>query len=186
MPKPSAAPRWSTRVRATCHAPDVPLRMPSRALRVRAWGDPYLEDTMLREQIVVMGGHELDDLLSGPSLEDLRCELLFPDRRHRGIAKFVGYWRQFLYEMQPGDLIAPRITIGCLTTGCDYRTTAPDRIKHVRSAEGLATDLPRDRFDADIKATLDCGGTVRRIRAEGAARRLRSVADAGIDPGADA
>ncbi len=165
--------------------------MGTNVWRVHAWGDPDLEEAMLREHVVAVGGHELGDLSHGPDLEDLREELRerFPDRPGRGIANFVGYWRQFLYDTQPGDLVAlslsgGRAAIGCVTGGYRYRPAAPDRIRHARAVEWLVSDLPRDRFDHDIKATLDSRGTICRIRAQGAARRLRAAPDTGNDPGA--
>ncbi len=142
--------------------------------RIHARGDPDLEDAMLRDHVVAVGGHELGDLSHGPELEDLRDELRdqFPERTDRGIANFVGYWRQFLYDMQPGDVVAlslsgSRVAIGRVTGGYAYRLSAPDRIRHARAVEWLASDIPRGRFDRDMKATLDSRETICRIRASG-------------------
>lgn len=164
--------------------------MEASVWRVHAWGDPDLEEVMLRDHVVAVGGHELGDLSYGPDLEDLRIELRerFPERPDRGISNFVGYWRQFLYDMEPGDLVAlslsgSRVAIGRVIGRYAYRPTAPDRIRHARAVEWLATDLPRDRFDYDIKATLDSRGTICRIRATAARRRLLAAADTGNDPG---
>lgn len=157
--------------------------------RIHAWGDPDLEAAMIRDHVVAVGGHELGDLSYGPTLEDLRHELRerFPDRPERGIANFVGYWRQFLYDMRPGDLVAlslsgSRVASGRVTGGYAYRPSAPDRIRHARAVEWLAPDLPRARFDRDIKATLDSRGAICRIRAAAAHRRLLATADTGMEP----
>lgn len=82
--------------------------------RIHAWGNPDLEDAMLRDHVVAVGGHELGDLSHGPDLEDLREELgdQFPDRPERGIANFVDYWRQSLYDVQPGDVVALSLSGG--------------------------------------------------------------------------
>lgn len=154
--------------------------------RVHAWGDPALEDATLREHVVAVGGHELGNLSHRPDLPEAREQLRerFPDRRDRGIANFVGYCRQFLYDMQPGDLVAlslsnGRVAIGCVTGGFRYGPSAPDRIGHARAVEWLVSDLPRVRFGHDINATFESRGTVCRIRAQGPERRLRTAADTG-------
>lgn len=146
---------------------------------------------MLRDHVVAVGGHELGDLSHGPDLEDLRDELRerFPDRTERAIAIFVGYWRQFLYDMKAGDIVAlslsgGRVAIARVTGDYAYRPSAKDRIRHARAVEWLGSDIPRERFDHDIKATLDSRGTICRIRAAGAKRRLLAAAETGIDPGA--
>lgn len=111
----------------------------------------------------------------------------FPDRRDRGIANFVGYGRQFLYDMQPGDLVAlslsaGRVAIGCVKGGYRCGPSAPDRIGHARAVKWLVSDLPRVRFGHDINATFESRGTVCRIRAQGPERRLRPAADTGNEP----
>lgn len=145
---------------------------------------------MLKDAVVAVGGHELGDLSGSPTLADLRVELRkrFPERSERAIGVFVGYWRPFLYDMAIGDMIAMslsgrRVAIGRVTGDYWYRPDEPDRVRHARAVDWLAVDLDRDRFDPDIKATLDSRGTICRIGAEQAARRLALAAELGGDPG---
>lgn len=145
---------------------------------------------MIDEGVVAVGGHELGDLSHRPTLEDLRVELRerFPERNERAIGIFVGYWRAFLYDMMVDDLVAlsltdGRVALGRLVGGYRYRPDEPDQVRHAREVDWLLRELPRDRFDDDIRATLNSRGTICRVRARDAVRRFETAAIIGSDPG---
>lgn len=145
---------------------------------------------MINEGVVAVGGHELDDLSHRPTLEELRVDLgdRFPDRNQRAIGIFVGYWRSFLYDMVVGDVLAlsltgGRVAVGRIIGGYMYRPDQPDHVRHARPVDYLISNLPRDRFDEDIRATFNSRGTICRIRAHEAVRRLETAAIIGSDPG---
>ena len=145
---------------------------------------------MINEGFVAVGGRELDDLSHRPTLEELRVDLgqRFPDRNERAIGIFVGYWRVFLYDMAIGDVLALSLTGGRVAVGrvigdYEYRVDQSDHVGHVRRVDWLISDLLRDRFDDDIRATLNSRGTICRIRAHDAVRRLETAAIIGSDPG---
>lgn len=161
------------------------------AWRLHAWGEPDLERQLVRGAFIAIGGHELGDLSDSPTLDELRAELSarFPERSPRGIANFVGYWRQFLYEIRSGDLVAlslsdGRVAIGRVDGNYEYRPSAPERIRHARLVEWLDPDMPRNRFADDLRNTMGSRGTICRFRADRADHRLEVAARTGFDPGA--
>jgi restriction system protein len=163
---------------------------PPVAWRVHAWGEREIEERLLSQGLVTVGGHELGDLSHAPSTDELRSELRdrFPERNERAIGIFVGYWRSFLYDMQVDDLVAMpltgrRVAIGRVVGGYEYHDQELERIRHARPVEWLVRDLPRDRFDDDIRATLGSRGTICRLRADDAVNRLEAAVASGSDPG---
>ncbi|MGQ0823743.1 MAG: restriction endonuclease [Actinomycetota bacterium] len=145
---------------------------------------------MIDEGVIAVGGEEIGDLSCRPSLDDLKVALRasFPDRSERALGIFVGYWRAFLYEMTLGDLVALSISRGQVAIGrvlgdYEYRPRERGHIRHVRQVDWLNAALPRDRFDEDMRATLNSRGTICRIHAPNAAHRLEVAAIIGSDPG---
>jgi predicted Mrr-cat superfamily restriction endonuclease len=160
------------------------------AYRVHAWRDPQLELQMIANGFVSIGGDEIGDLTGLTDAETIRDWLTesMPDRSPRAISLFVGYWRRFLWEAAPGDLVvlpsrARNVAIGEFVGPYHFVKTAEPHARHRRAVSWIATGVDRDAFDADLVTTLNGQHTVQEFEAARTVRRLRSLADVGVDPG---
>jgi hypothetical protein len=180
--------------RKTAPPPAVVATPPSdpapRAYRVHAWQDPRLEQEMIANGFVAVGGAEIGDLTGVDDPEFIRRWLTksMPDRTPRAVALFVGYWRRFLWDALPGDFIAlptrdPYVAIGELVGPYHYVDNVDPRARHRRPVAWLNTGASREAFSEDLLVTVKGQHTVQDFLAPDAARRLRVIAGTGIDPG---
>ena len=160
------------------------------AYRVHAWRNPQLELQMIANGFVSIGGDEIGDLTGLTDAETIRDWLTesMPDRSPRAISLFVGYWRRFLWEATPGDLVvlptrARDVATGEFVGPYHFVKSAEPHARHRRAVSWNATGVDRDAFDADLVTTLNGQHTVQEFKAGGAVRRLRSLSDTGVDPG---
>jgi hypothetical protein len=173
-------------------AADVPFAPleDSRAYRVHAWKDPRLEREMIANGFVSIGGDEMGDLTTvtdADTIRDLLTESM-PGRSSRAISLFVGYWRRFLWEATAGDLVVlpmrtREVAIGEFVGPYHFVASSEPHARHRRAVSWIATGVDRDEFGQDLVVTLSGQHTVQEFGAIGAGRRLRSLADVGIDPG---
>ncbi|HUP76810.1 MAG TPA: hypothetical protein VM282_27505 [Acidimicrobiales bacterium] len=160
------------------------------AYRIHAWLDPQLEDEMLANGFVSMGGDEIGDLTAVGDPEIIRSLLTeaVPERPARAIPLFVGYWRRFLWEATAGDLVVlptqrHDVAIGEFVGPYHYVSDVKARARHRRAVSWNAVGVERGAFGADLLATLNGRHTIQEFKAADAVRRLRALADTGIDPG---
>jgi hypothetical protein len=168
----------------------APSDFAPRAYRVHAWQDPRLEQEMIANGFVAVGGAEIGDLTGVDDPEFIRSCLTksMPDRTPRAIALFVGYWRRFLWDATPGDLVVlptrdRHVAIGELVGPYHYVDNVEPRARHRRPVAWVNTGVARDAFGRDLLVTLNGHHTVQEFTAPEAASRLKALADTDIDPG---
>jgi hypothetical protein len=179
--EPSATPPWGSLARPSSEA---------RAYRVHAWRDPRLEQEMIANGFVSIGGERIGDLTGVVDPELIRSWLTeaMPERTSRAIALFVGYWRRFLWDAAAGDLVvlptrSRGVAIGEFVGPYHYVSNVEPRARHRRAVSWSAVDVKRDAFGPDLLVTLDGQHTVQDFKADGAVPRLVALAETGIDPG---
>jgi len=152
---------------------------PTRAFRLHAWLDADLEEQMLANGFVSVGGEEIGDLSGIHDPEAIRriTRVTVADRSDRAIALFVGYWRRFLWEAEVGDLVVlplrdRTVAIGVLVGPYHFVATAEPHARHRRAVSWEAV-VPRDDFDPDLVTTLNGQHTVQEFKAPNAVERLR-------------
>lgn len=163
----------------TAGAPSTATETRSDVWRLRAWDDPALEDRFLVDNAIAISADEIGDLSAWPSESELRARLrdAFPSRTEQAIGTFVGYWRMFCVEIQPGDLVIVPLTgrraaIGEIASGYTYKPDEPDaRFRHRRVVRWLRTTL-RSQLDDDVRKVVNAPGTICRINAADAAERI--------------
>ena len=171
-----------TNVRPLKRAPSaVHEERPGRAFRVHAWIDGRLEQEMIANGFISIGGDEIGDLADVTDREAIRSALTLsmPERGPGAIAIFVGYWSRVLWEAQPGDVIVlplrdRTVAIGELTGGYHYVATPEARARHRRSVDWIATV---DRFDLsdDLTAVLNSRHTLQEIKSDKALHALAGI-----------
>jgi predicted Mrr-cat superfamily restriction endonuclease len=152
-----------------------------RAVRRRAWGDALLEDQMVREGFVSIGGDEVGDMSEWPGRDTLAAAL--PDRDPQAIQLFCTYWDRFVRFLRVGDLVvvpsskARTVAVGEITGGYEHHPVDSDpRTHHRRPVHWLATAVNRDDLPADIRRAVNAPGTIGAIKVPDAASRLRALA----------
>jgi len=156
----------------------------SRAWRVRAWDDPFLEQRFLDEHAVAMSNDELDDLTDFPDEGSLRRRLqdAHPNRGPQAIGTFVRYWHNFRIDMTPDDMVVVplsgrRAAVGEVAGDYEYVGDEPEpRFRHRRSVRWLGV-MERDDLDEDLRGVVNAPGTICRFRASNAADRLRHASE---------
>jgi hypothetical protein len=156
-----------------------------RAVRLRAWGDALLEDQMVREGFVSIGGDEVGDMSEWPGRDTLAQTLAaaLPDRDPQAIQLFCTYWDRFVRFLRVGDLVvvpsskARTVAVGEITGGYEHHPVDSDpRTRHRRPVHWLASAVNRDDLPADIRRAVNAPGTIGAIKAPDAASRLRALA----------
>jgi len=145
---------------------------------------------MIANGFVSIGGNEIGDLTDVSDPEVIRAILTesMPTRSTRAISLFVGYWRRFLWDAAPGDLVVlptrtPNVAIGEFVGPYRFVASSEPHSRHRRAVSWNATGIDRSAFGADLVVTLNGQHTVQEFKAVDAGRRLRSLAEAGTDPG---
>ena len=179
----STGTRWPDTARSSTASSNVPLPrasahvVPSRtndahAYRVHAWRDPQLEREMIANGFVSIGGNEIGDLTGVTDAETIRDWLTesMLDRSPRAISLFVGYWRRFLWEAEPGDLVVlptrtRDVAIGEFVGPYHFVRSAEPHARHRRAVSWIASAVDRDAFDADLVTTLNGQHTVQEFKA---------------------
>jgi hypothetical protein len=170
--------------------PDVAPSPTTRAYRVHARTDEQLEQEMIANGFVSIGGVEIGDLTGVSDPETIRKALTdsMPDRKPQAIAIFVGYWRRFLWDASAGDLVVlptrnGRVAIGEFVGSYHYVADAEPHARHRRAVSWNALDVDRDAFGADLITVLSGRHTIQEFKSTDALARLRALASAGGRPG---
>lgn len=160
-----------------------------RAFRVHAWQDPRLEEEMVANGFVSIGGAEMGNLTGVDDAEVIRSRLTaaMPDRPRRAISLYVGYWRRFLWDAATGDLVVlpirrRKVAIGEFVGPYHYVDNVEPRARHRRAVSWSNTNVDREAFGPDLLVTLTGQHTVQDFNAANAVSGLRSIAEAGTAP----
>ncbi|MGZ5408349.1 MAG: hypothetical protein ACXWDG_11275 [Aeromicrobium sp.] len=164
-------------------SPSIPAQQESnrQAFRIHAWTDDRLEQEMIANGFISIGGDEIDDLTQVHDREVIRDTLIrtMPDRPARAIALFVGYWTRFLWEAKPGDLIVlplrdRSVAIGELTGPYHYVAARDARAQHRRSVAWTAFPA-RHAFNAELTKVLNSQHTVQEFKSTHAVPELEDL-----------
>lgn len=165
-------------------------RASNRAYRIHAWRDARLEQEMIANGFVSIGGEEIGDLtdVRDPEVIWQRLSATMTDRTRSAIALFVGYWRRFLWDAQVGDLVVlptqdQAIAIGCFVGDYHYVAPAAPQARHRRAVSWDAIGVPRNALGDDLLRIVSGRHTVQDFKAPNAVDRLATIAVSGVDPG---
>lgn len=97
----------------------------------------------------------------------------------------------FVADIQEGDLVVmpmkgvdgTLIAIGRVNGPFEFDPAQRDDVQKRRSVAWLRTEIERDGIGQDLLNSIDSSGTVFRLRAHDAARRVLHLAEHGTDPG---
>lgn len=155
-----------------------------RAFRIHAWTDNRLEQEMLANGFISMGGEEISDLTTVSDPEVIRTQLTssLPTRTPRAIALFVGYWKRFLWEAQPGDLIVlplrdRSVALGELTGPYHYASREEARARHRRNVS-WNTFVRRDTLSAELITVINAQHTILEFKKASAVNVLETMVGA--------
>ncbi|MEU4537060.1 CBS domain-containing protein [Streptosporangium sp. NPDC023825] len=152
------------------------------------------EDKALAEGLAVIGWRELGDIGHYAHRDDLKEEVrrAYPKSSPGVIANWAGQLWRFSKEIQEGDLVVmPRkrdpkkVAIGRVIGPYEYRQDEAPGFRQVRRVEWIHTDIPRDIFKSDLRASTTSLLTVCGLSRNDAARRIAHLAEYGVDPGVE-
>ncbi len=137
------------------------------------------EDRCLEHGVIGAGFVDIPDMSEVANQEALSelCEQAAPDWAPRTRATNAGQLWSLRERMQEGELVVlplkttGTIAVGRVTGPYAYRDDLGADIRHVRSVEWLATDVPRDNFDKDLLFSFGAFLTIGRVRRENAEQR---------------
>ncbi|MFF5244421.1 CBS domain-containing protein [Streptosporangium sp. NPDC000095] len=152
------------------------------------------EDKALAEGLAVIGWRELGDIGHYVHRDDLKEEVqrAYPKSSPGVIANWTGQLWRFSKEIQEGDLVVmPRkrdpkkVAIGRVIGPYEYRPDEASGFRQVRRVDWIRTDLSRDVFKSDLRASTTSLLTVCGLSRNDAARRIAYLAEHGVDPGVE-
>jgi restriction system protein len=167
--------------------PDAPA-----AWLVRGGERGEREDVALRDGLVIAGWEELGDIDGCTTRDGLRNALkqTYPDVADNVISNWTGQLWRFREQIAPDDLVVMplhtkpgQVAIGRITGPYEYRGEEPLGFRQVRTVKWLQTDLPREEFRPDLRASITSLLTVCGITRNDAGRRIAYLAEHGTDPG---
>lgn len=108
-------------------------------------------------------------------------EATYPDESHGRHLNHAAQLWSFGHRMKEGDLVAvPQRSISALAIGeivgpYVYAGAAADPYQHQRAVKWLETNIPRTRFDSDIRFSLNAIQTISQSQAPNAEARVRAM-----------
>jgi restriction system protein len=152
------------------------------------------EKAALGEGLIVVGWEGLGDLSGCGTREGVRQALnvAYPEVAANVIANWTGQLWRVREQISTGDLVVMplktkpgQVAVGQVTGPYEYRAQEPEGFRHVRPVKWLRTDLPREVFRPDLRASITSLLTVCGLTRNDAARRVAHLAEQGTDPGLD-
>jgi restriction system protein len=152
------------------------------------------EARALAEGLMIAGWAELGNIGSYHTREEIREALksTYPDVAENVIANWTGQLWRFAKQISLGDLVVMplhtqpgKVAIGRVEGPYEYKTEEPEGFRQVRRVEWLRTDIPREAFGTDLRASISSLLTVCGLTRNEAARRIAFLAEHGVDPGMD-
>lgn len=113
---------------------------------------------------------------------------VMPDEGINTLRNFAAQLNQFVNRLEVGDVVVmPRkltdgVAIGIVTG--DYQFDGESAFKHSRAVEWKQESQPRDTFKQDLRHSFGAFMTICQIQRNAALKRVQSVLETGIDPGA--
>lgn len=160
---------------------------------VRAGRHGEREDWALQNQVAGGGFHELGDITSATTREDVKdaVAVAYADALPGTRVAFAGQLWALRHTIQPGDLVVmplktggKKIAIGTCTSGYRYRTEEPDPSRrHTIGVNWQRTDVSRAAIKDDLLNTLNGAMTIFQASKNNAEARLRHAMQNGVDPG---
>jgi restriction system protein len=152
------------------------------------------EKMALGHGLVVVGWEELGDISDSESRERIRQALRarYPEVSDKVIGNWTGQLWRFKEQIEAGDsVVMPlhtkpgRVAVGRIIGPYEYRAAESEGFRQVRRVEWLQTNLPREVFRPDLRASITSLLTVCGLTRNDAAQRVARVAEHGADPGMD-
>ena len=153
---------------------------------VRGGKGGEFEQRFLDDSAIYVTWQSMDIDLS--ALEDRQKLTAFfqeddPEISPAAARNFTGQIWPFAHDMSPGDWVvlpskrSSRVLHFAEITG-DYQfdISAPTYFKHKRNVKWFAMDVPKDRFDQDLKYSFGAFMTICRIQRNDAEKRVRAMA----------
>jgi restriction system protein len=159
---------------------------------VRGGENGEREKPALAEGLAIAGWEGLGDISGCGTREGIRQELkvTYPEVADNVIANWTGQVWRFMKQISAGDLVVMplktrpgRVAVGRITGPYEYREKEPEGFRQVRPVAWLRTDLPREAFRPDLRASITSLLTVCGLTRNDAARRVAHLAEHGTDPG---
>jgi restriction system protein len=146
---------------------------------VKGGSQGEFEERFLSQGVVGKGGR-LPDLSKVKTVEELRdmFEEFSPDAKKSQVSNHVGQFWSLLRRMKKGELVVvPLKTTGTIAIGridgdYQYRDDLGESLHHVRPAQWLHTEIPRDAFDQDLLYSFGAFITVGRVQRDRAEERI--------------
>ena len=157
---------------------------------VRAGKDGEDEDTALVSSLAIIGFNEVPDA-SSLSDEQTIADLVnqgYGGAKKGAIRNFVGQLTGFVERIREGDLIAlpmktqrGLVALGRVTGPYKFRSVNGAK-RHTRSVRWDATRIQKNLLGDDLQRSLNVPGTISKIGAPDAERRLMAVLGGHPDP----
>ena len=127
------------------------------------------------------------DLSGVKNFADLRAIMvkLLPNASVAKVSNHASQIFIFLTKMKPGDaVVAPlfgraAVAIGEITGPYHFDPNCKFMYRHSRPVRWISTDMPRSRFDADLRQSLSGMKTIFEIKVRDAERRIRAMVSQG-------
>jgi restriction system protein len=141
------------------------------------------EARMLENSVLAIGWFRMTDLSNLRDREDFEkvYRTTYPDASDGRVAIHVGQLYAFVRTAKVGDLVVvplktrSAIAIGEITGDYQYREDLGPDLRHTRSVQFRATDLPRTSFDQDLLYTFGAFMTFCRAERNNAEARVKAV-----------
>ena len=158
---------------------------------VRAGKSGQDEDAALNSNLAIIGFNDVPDA-SSVSDEQTIADLVnqgYGGAKKEAISNFVGQLTSFVERIREGDLIAlpmktqrGLVALGRVTGRYEYREI--DGVaRHTRSVQWYATRIEKNQLGDDLQRSLNVPGTISKIGAPNAERRLMAVLEGQGEPG---
>ena len=152
------------------------------------------EEAAFAEELAFVGWESLGDISGCATREGIRQALnvAYPEAAGNVIANWTGQLWRFEEQISVSDFIVMplktnpgHVAIGQVIGPYEYREQESEGFRHVRPVKWLRTDLPREAFRPDLRASITSLLTVCGLTRNDAARRVVHLAEQGTDPGLD-
>ncbi|MGV0793555.1 AAA family ATPase [Mycolicibacterium sp. XJ1819] len=155
---------------------------------VRGGRDGEHEKLALDEGVALIGWPELGSLVDATDRDQLKARIAAAKNEHRpaSLASQAGQILRFRHEIKEADLVVMplksdpgHVAVARVTGEYEYRTdgafASENSAKNTLPVEWLATAIPYERFDPDLRDSFGQQGTVSEITKPKAAQRIIDV-----------
>ena len=152
------------------------------------------EEMALARGLAIAGWEELGDISDCETREGIRQVLTatYPEVSDKVIGNWTGQLWRFKEQIKTGDFVVMplhtrpgQVAIGRIVGPYEYWAAEPQGFRQIRRVEWLQTDLSREVFRPDLRASITSLLTVCGLTRNDAARRVACLAERRVDPGMD-